>query len=131
MVQLCRDKGLTASIMDVADLSFADATFDAVYSFNSLLHLPKSELPAVLQEIRRVLAPGGLFYFGTYGGYDHEGIFEDDDHIPRRFFSFYEDARLRRVASDVFDELSFESLDVPETEGPLRFQSLLLQRPRS
>jgi SAM-dependent methyltransferase len=128
MVRLCRDKGLNALVMDVADMSFADESFDAVYSFNSLLHLPKDELPSVLPEIRRVLAPGGIFYFGTYGGYDHEGVFEDDNHVPRRFFSFYEDARLCRVASDVFDELSFESLEVSGTEGPLRFQSLLLQR---
>jgi len=129
MVQLCREKGLKAMEMDIAHLTFSDASFDAIYSFNSLLHLPKAELPAVLIELQRVLMPGGLFYLGTYGGFDHEGIYEDDDHSPRRFFSFYEDAQLRRLTSEVFDELSFQSLKFPGNEGPLRFQSLLLQRP--
>lgn len=129
MVQLCRDKGLEALIMDVADLSFSPASFDAVYSFNSLLHLPKTELPAVLQGIRRVLVPGGLFYFGTYGGHDHEGIHEDDDHTPPRFFSFYKDERIRCVAGKCFDVLEFRSLEVPGTSMRIRFQSMLLRRP--
>jgi len=128
MVQLCRKKGLKAMEMDVANLTFSDRSFDAIYSLNSLLHLSKAELPAALLEIRRVLVPGGIFYFGTYGGYDHEGVYEDDDHTPRRFFSFYEDERLRHLASKIFDELSFQSLRIPGNKTPLRFQSLLLRR---
>ena len=41
MVRLCRNKGLEALVMDVAELSFADESFDAVYSFNGMLHLHK------------------------------------------------------------------------------------------
>ena len=129
MVKLCRDKGLVAHVMDVADLSFPAASFDAVYSFNSLLHLPKTELPAVLQEIRRVLVPGGLFYFGAYGGHDHEGIHEEDDHSPPRFFSFYEDEHIRRVVGECFGVLEFRSLETPGASAQIRFQSLLLKRP--
>jgi SAM-dependent methyltransferase len=128
MVQLCRDKGLVAHVMDVADLSFSAASFDAVYSFNSLLHLPRTELPVVLRDIHSILVPGGLFYFGTYGGHDHEGIYEDDDHTPPRFFSFYDDEQLQRVATQSFEILSFQSLELPEK---LRFQSLLLQHPHT
>ena len=131
MIRLCHDKGLTALVMDVANLSFQDASFDAVYSFNSLLHLPKMELPAVLMEIRRVLVPGGLFYFGTYGGHDHEGIYEKDDHTPQRFFSFYEDAQLQRVVGQAFEIISFQSLQISENPKKLRFQSLLLQSPHT
>ena len=129
MVQLCRDKGLDALVMDAASLSFSPESFDAVYSFNSLLHLPKAELPAVLQEIQRVIVPGGLFYFGTYGGRDHEGVHEEDDHTPPRFFSFYEDAHIHQVASEYFDVLEFRSLEVPGPRAQIRFQSILLQRP--
>jgi ubiquinone/menaquinone biosynthesis C-methylase UbiE len=131
MVQLCHEKGLKALVMDVADLSFTDASFDAVYSLNSLLHLPRTELPAVLREIRRVLTPGGLFFFGTYGGYDHAGIYDDDDHTPRRFFSFYEDTHLQRVVGQAFEILSFQSLQISENPQKLRFQSLLLQSPHT
>jgi SAM-dependent methyltransferase len=74
MVRLCQQKGLNARLMDMIDLDFPDHSFDAVYSLNSLLHLPKTELPTVLQNIRRVLNPNGLFFLGMYGGYDFEGI---------------------------------------------------------
>jgi len=128
MVRLCREKGLEALVMDVAELSFADESFDAVYSFNSLLHLPKTELPAVLLEIRRVLKREGLFCFGTYGGFDHEGVHEGDDHDPPRFFSFYDDEQLKCVVSEAFDILDFRSIDMNEEDPRFRFQSLLLRK---
>ena len=125
MIQLCRDKGLTALVMDVAELSFVDGSFDAVYSFNSLLHLPKAELPAVLREIRRVLVPGGLFYFGTYGGHDHEGIYEKDDHTPRRFFSFYENEHLQRVVGEAFTVLEFHGYGTDTERTRTRLHAFL------
>ncbi len=115
--------------MDVAELSFKDESFDAVYSFNSLLHLSKDELPTVMLEIRRVLRPAGLFYFGTWGGFDHEGIHEGDDHDPPRFFSFYDDERLKWVVGEAFDILDFRSIDMSEGDPRFRFQSLLLRKP--
>jgi len=129
MVQLCCAKGLSAQVMDVADLTFADESFDAVYSFNSLLHLPKCELPSVLLEIRRVLAPGGLFYFGTYGGFAQEGVYEEDNHDPPRFFSFYDDDDLQLVVSKAFEVVDFRSLAVDGSEPRLHFQSVLLRKP--
>ena len=129
MVQLCREKGLKAMEMDIAHLTFSDASFDAVYSFNSLLHLPKAELPAVLLGLRRVIVSGGLFYLGTYGGFDHEGIYEEDDHIPHRFFSFYEDNHLQHVVGKSFTILAFQSQEVLGNDPRIRFQSALLQRP--
>ncbi|MFC2078894.1 class I SAM-dependent methyltransferase [Candidatus Bipolaricaulota bacterium] len=129
MVRSCQTKGLEARVMDVADLSFEDGSFDAVYSFNSLLHLPKAELPAVLGEIRRVLRPAGLFFFGSYGGFDHEGTRESDDHDPPRFFSFYGDNQLQDVVSKAFDILKFRSVAVNGHDKRLHFQSLLLRRP--
>src|SRR5262249_14164974 len=74
MVTLCRQKGLTASVMDVGNLQFPASSFEAVYALNCLLHLPKNELPTVLQAIATVLTPTGLLYIGVYGGYDQEGI---------------------------------------------------------
>jgi len=129
MVERCRDKGLDAHVMDVANVSFVDKSFDAVYSFNCLLHLPKDELRSVLLEIRRVLALGDLCYFGTWGGFDHEGVYQEDDHDPQRFFSFYDDEHLKLVVGKSFDMLNFRSLNVDGHDPKFRFQSLLLQKP--
>lgn len=64
MVELCRNKGLTAYRMDFSRMSFADRSFDAVFAMNCLLHVPKAELREMLGEIARVLKPGGLFLSG-------------------------------------------------------------------
>ncbi len=127
MVELCRNKGLTAHVMDVADLRFPDASFDAVYSMNSMLHLPKIEFPNALREIDRLLKQDGLFYLGVYGGFDHEGIYEDDFMEPKRFFSHFTDERIQVEAAKFFDIQSFNAIIFTPTD-PLHFQSLVLRK---
>ena len=127
MVRLCQQKGLNARVMDMIDLDFPDNSFDAVYSLNSLLHLPKKELPTVLQNIRRVLKENGLFFMGVYGGYDFEGIWERDSYTPKRFFSFHSDEGLKQVVTERFTLLSFRQIS--SGDGDLHFQSLNLRKP--
>ncbi|MFZ0544398.1 MAG: class I SAM-dependent methyltransferase, partial [Candidatus Promineifilaceae bacterium] len=63
MVRLCQEKGLKAKLMDNTRLDdLPPASFDAVYAMNTLLHLPKDDLPAVLAAIQTVLKPDGLFF---------------------------------------------------------------------
>lgn len=128
MVALCRAKGLRAEVMDMARLGFAAGSFAAVYAFNSLLHLPKAELPGVLREIARVLDPGGLFFMGVYGGLDQEGVWANDTYEPQRFFAFYTDDDLQRVVAAVFDIVAFHVVAVNGHDDGLHFQSLTLRR---
>jgi SAM-dependent methyltransferase len=51
---------LDIRLMDVCDLAFEDETFDFVHCESILQHVP--EPARALQEIRRVLKPGGVFY---------------------------------------------------------------------
>jgi SAM-dependent methyltransferase len=113
--------------MDVADLRFAPGSFDAVYAMNCLVHVPEVDWPAVLAGIRRVLAPGGLFYLGLYGGRAFEGIWEADYYEVKRFFSHRDDEHLRRLATAVFDLHSF--VTVPHGWDGLHFQSVVLRKP--
>jgi SAM-dependent methyltransferase len=128
MVDLCRAKGIDAEVMDVADLAFADGSFDAVYAFNCLLHLPKAELPAVLREIDRVLVPGGLFYVGLFGGRDEEGVWADDAYEPQRFFAFYADEALRLTLAQVFNLVYFQRIVMEVPDDGLHFQSVILRK---
>jgi SAM-dependent methyltransferase len=50
-------------LMDATRLAFADASFDAVCSFETIEHLPDRD--AFLAEVVRVLAPGGVFLVST------------------------------------------------------------------
>jgi SAM-dependent methyltransferase len=94
MVDLCRQKGLTAYVMDMNNLDFPENSFDAVYAMNSLLHLTKQEFFEILHQINSLLRVHGLVYIGMYGGYDHEGILEADTYVPKRFFSFFTDEQV-------------------------------------
>jgi SAM-dependent methyltransferase len=121
MVERIREKGLHGLVGDVTALGFSEGEFDAVYTFNSLLHVPNASLAAALAQIRAVLTPGGLFYLGVYGGDDPEEGFSDDE----RFFSFRTDHDLLTYAREQFDILDFH---VVRAAG-FRFQSLTLVRP--
>ncbi len=126
MVRLCREKGLTAHVMDFLHLDFPPASFDAVFALNCLLHVPGADLPRVLAAIHRLLRPDGLFFYGVYGGWSFEGIWPEDQHEPRRYFVFYPDDELRQRVSDLFDEVAFRAVAI-EDDKESHFQSLILR----
>ncbi len=125
MIELCRAKGLRAQVSDVLSLDFPPASFDAVYTTNCLLHVPDAVLPAALARLAALLKPGGLMYLGVWGGEDWEGEFPDDDHVPRRFFAFRSDDRLRAYVAGDFEVLDFHTVT---SEFNHRYQSLTLRR---
>jgi 2-polyprenyl-3-methyl-5-hydroxy-6-metoxy-1,4-benzoquinol methylase len=61
---------------NMTELAFASETFDAVVAFHSIIHVPRTEHPALLERIHRWLKPGGVF-LATMTVTDYEGR-EDD-----------------------------------------------------
>ena len=53
----------TLLVMDGQALGFPDRSFDVIYSFHALEHI--AEPQKALDEMRRVLRPGGIFLIGT------------------------------------------------------------------
>ncbi|MFI1093578.1 class I SAM-dependent methyltransferase [Streptomyces sp. NPDC020917] len=56
--------GLRFDVGSMAALDIADGTLDGVLSRWSVIHTPPDELPAILAEFHRVLAPGGHLLIG-------------------------------------------------------------------
>lgn len=125
MIELCRQKGLRAQVLDFFHLNELGRTFDAVWSMNCLLHVPKADLDTVLQQIDDVLNPSGLFHMGVYGGKDFEGIREEDICEPKRFFSFFTHENLKAVLEQRFEIVEFTVID---TEDENAFQSVVLRK---
>jgi 2-polyprenyl-3-methyl-5-hydroxy-6-metoxy-1,4-benzoquinol methylase len=77
-LELARSNVPTATFIkaDMIDLSFSPETFDAVVAFHSIIHVPRTEHPALLASIHRWLKPGGIF-LATMTVTDYEG--RDDD----------------------------------------------------
>ena len=127
MVELCKQKGLTAYVMDMTNIQFPAGSFDAAYAINSLLHLTKAEFPVVLRKIDEVLTEDGVFFLGIYGGHDYEGVWENDSYVPNRFFSFFTDEHIKQEVTKVFDIVSFERIQT-EPGDMLHIQSLILRK---
>jgi len=79
MVKKCIEKGIEAYELDYYELPALHKRFNCVWAMNTLLHVPKKELPAVLDGIGAILDANGLFYMGVYGGADYENEFIKDD----------------------------------------------------
>jgi hypothetical protein len=93
-----------------------------------LLHVPSQDLPAVLSKIRDLLQPGGLFYLGVYGGNEREGTWGDDQHEPKRFFSYHTDAYMQQITQQFFASVYFKAVEVSR-DGGFHFQSMILRKP--
>lgn len=126
MVELCRAKGLEAYVKDFLSLDFPPASFDALYALNCLLHVPSKDLPTVLEKLHSLLRPGGLFFLGVYGGFEQEGIHENDHHQPPRFFAHHTDDYMKQAVSTFFEIVSFKSIPVGSKDW--HFQAMVLRR---
>lgn len=100
---------------DAANLPFKDGWFDAVHS-HLVLHLV-GDLPAVVSEIHRVLAPGGRVVIGTFAG-EHFRKFFLNRYFPSipaiDFARFPEPGALcAQLAVAGFQDAAVERLDQP------------------
>jgi SAM-dependent methyltransferase len=87
----------SAVVADLADLPFADGSFDLVFSKYVFEHLRR---PAVtLRELRRVLRPGGHLVFHTPNRYHYVAL--GAMLTPQRFHVWFNERR-GRAAADSF-----------------------------
>lgn len=76
-VDYCLQQGLDARLIVDNRLPFSDGTFDGVMLDNVLEHIPSDMADAAIDEIRRVLKPGGTMVVGVPGP---KGYRSDPDH---------------------------------------------------
>lgn len=85
-------------LLDVAEVDGSLGVFDAVVAFFSLLMLPRSEIPAALAKVCRVLRPSGWLILGM--------VEADLDDVPIPFLGVsvhvtgYYEEQLRQIVSD-------------------------------
>ena len=102
MVKLTAEKGVPVQVLNCYDLDKINKHFDAVYTMNCLLHIPKRDIDQVLRLISGQLNENGLMYLGLWGDQDFEGVWEHDRYEPKRFFSFWKTEALLEVLQRSF-----------------------------
>ncbi len=92
-----------------------DGSFDAVFMFKSLHHVPAEDMDRALGEIHRVLRPGGLAYFSepVYWGEFNAllSLFHDEKEVRKLAF----DTLCRAVDSGRFESRAEVFFQVPGT----------------
>ncbi|MFF2433200.1 class I SAM-dependent methyltransferase [Streptomyces sp. NPDC058107] len=82
MIKLARQAypGLRFDVGSMAALNIADGVLGGVLSRWSIIHTPPQELPVILAEFHRVLAPGGHLLVGFSGTEDPSHLTQVFDH---------------------------------------------------
>jgi ubiquinone/menaquinone biosynthesis C-methylase UbiE len=114
---------------DFAELDFPTESFDAVTAFYSIVHVPRTEHPALLRKILGWLKPGGLFVasLSRVGGDDRTEKWLGVE----MFFSGFDAETNRRLAREAGFELLVDDLiwmREPEPEGETTFLWVLGRR---
>ena len=125
MVKLTAEKGIAAQVLDCYDLDEINESFDAVYTMNCLLHIPKRDFDRILRLISGRLNENGLMYLGIWGDKDFEGIWEQDIYEPKRFFSFWKAETLLEILQQSFRLEYYRRLE--PREGRI-FNSLIVRK---
>ena len=109
MIDLCKQKALRAEVMDIEHLELEE-TYDGIWAYTSLLHLPKNKISRVIKKIAGLLNHQGVFGLALKEG-TGEG-FEIKKDYPRtqRWFTYLEEKEVRKIC-----EVDFEFLHLSKT----------------
>lgn len=97
MIDMTTKLGFESYQADFSHIDFPDSSFDAVWAYTSLIHIPKDEARRVVSHIQRLLKASGVFAIGVIEG-DSDGMVERKT-MPGvvRYFKNYTSDELREL----------------------------------
>jgi ubiquinone/menaquinone biosynthesis C-methylase UbiE len=120
MIKLSSERGLESIFASFENLPFENESFDGVWSYTALLHVPKKDIDAPLKEISRILKPLGIFALGLIEG-DTEEYRESSGIDMPRWFSFYQKDEIINICKKHGFELVYFELFKPRSKNYLNF----------
>jgi 2-polyprenyl-3-methyl-5-hydroxy-6-metoxy-1,4-benzoquinol methylase len=102
-------------VLDLHDVDSLLEKWDCVCANAVLLHIPKTEIPSVLEKISHVLAPSGLLYVSVKesntGLLDERIEIESDyGYEYKRFFSYYTQNEMDSYLKDIGMEIVYSGI---------------------
>ncbi|MFJ5882314.1 class I SAM-dependent DNA methyltransferase [Kitasatospora cineracea] len=113
MVARCQARGVDAVEQDLYELRLPPASRAGALASFSLLHIPKADLPPILDRVADTLFPGGVLLVMLFEG-DGEGPREADRAAfgTARYFSYYRAEELAGVLAERFEIVDTRRLDI-------------------
>jgi ubiquinone/menaquinone biosynthesis C-methylase UbiE len=95
-----RAPNATFTSMDLRNITFPDKSFDGIWACASLLHLERTEAPAVLAAFYRILKPGGILFLLVKEGVGKKLVRSGMAGNKRRFFTFFQLREVRSLVTE-------------------------------
>ncbi len=97
MIDITTKLGFESHLADFSHIDFPGSSFDGVWAYTSLIHVPKEEAAEAMTVVRRLLKQGGIFAIGVIEG-DSAGMVERKT-MPgtSRYFKNYSSEELREL----------------------------------
>lgn len=97
MVDITSKLGFTSYLADFGQLAFPQASFDGIWAYTSLVHVPKDEARQVIQKLRTFLKPDGIFAIGVIEGETASMITHEILSGAERYFKKYTKQELQEL----------------------------------
>lgn len=102
-------------VMDIKDMSAMQQSFDGILAQAVLLHIPRAEMPPVINELKAKLKDDGLLYIAVKEKWpdgEEEGILKEEDngYQYERFFSYFTLDEIRKYLSDASMSICYEDV---------------------
>lgn len=120
MVTISSDRGFKSLVADFNSLPFENGSFDAVWAYTSLLHVPKVEINTAIQEICRVLKPSGILVLGFIEGEAETYKVSSGVQSPRLFSLYTKEEIQALYVKHGFEFLHFDEFK-PRSKTYLNF----------
>lgn len=114
---------------DMVELELSPASFDAVTSFYSIIHVPRSEHARLFEEIATWLRPAGLFV-AYLGARPLEVGYEEDWHGAPMYWSHFDGETNKRLVEEAGLNLkSTEEVTAEEDGEPVTVLWIVARKP--
>ncbi len=115
MVELTTALGFESHLAEFSQLNFPPASFDGIWAYTSLIHIPKTDAEAVIQKLRIMLRPRGTFAIGVIEGDGAD--MKEHRTMPGalRYFKNYTSDELRGMIEPLGFKLIFQNYYQPHT----------------
>lgn len=132
MIEIAREQAPSGDfrVLDLSEIHHLSETFDGIYLQAALLHIPRQEVPGILDACTAKLHPGGVLYIAVkekkVDRPDEEIRQEDDYGSPyERFFSYFTADELKAGLVERGYQIRYETI---HQAGKTRWIQLIGQR---
>lgn len=109
MVTRTKFLGFESRLMDMREIDFPPESFDGIWAYTSLLHIPKADVKIVLHKFSTCLKDNGVILCGMIEGSFDGDIIRESMPNAKRYFRFYTEDEITQVFTSAGFELLYQN----------------------